>query len=357
MIAEGGIIAHLELEGLCSSITDLIQGLDVRALGVLQRAHILDDVIRDDLLWVDDGTEVHLGGDILEGDTVDLRDETRVGQLAGIEGQHDVLLIEAGQGTEGVGLLDALADQEILVGTVTVDDGRIRELAGEKLAAVTIEVDDLQLALHMGIVHILRDVVGDLTATDDHAAADRLVIDAELLHELVGLIRTRDVADDIPIHDGVITTRDDDLVATLDGADQDIDLQNTRDVIHADADDVAVLRHLDTDQVDLAAGEAVDLHDRREAKQTLDLLGGRHLRVDDHREVQLVTEVVDLILVLRVTDTRDGVTVTFLLCDQAAQHVDFIGVGCGDEDICILDTGLLLDRQHGAVSVDTHDIQ
>ena len=29
MIAEGGIIAHLELEGLCSSITDLIQGLDV----------------------------------------------------------------------------------------------------------------------------------------------------------------------------------------------------------------------------------------------------------------------------------------------------------------------------------------
>ena len=209
----------------------------------------------------------------------------------------------------------------------------------------------------MGIVHVLRDVVGDLTATDDHAAADRLIIDAELLHEFVRLVCARDVADDVAVHDGVITTRDDDLVATLDGADQDIDLQNTRDVIHADADDVAVLRHLDTDQVDLAAGEAVDLHDRREAKQTLDLLGGRHLRVDDHREVQLVTEVVDLILVLRVTDTRDGVTVTFLLCDQAAQHVDFIGVGCGDEDICILDTGLLLDRQHGAVSVDTHDIQ
>ena len=33
-----------------------------------------------------------------------------------------VLLVEAGQGTEGVGLLDALADQKILVGTVTVDD-------------------------------------------------------------------------------------------------------------------------------------------------------------------------------------------------------------------------------------------
>ena len=357
MIAEGGIIAHLELEGLCSSIGDLIQGLDVRTLGVLQRTYILYDVVRDDLLRVDDRAKVHLRGDVLEGDTVDLRDETRVGKLACIEGQHDVLFIEAGQGAEGVGLLDALADQEILVGTVPVDDGRIRELAGEELAAITVEVDDLQLALHMGVVHVLRDVVGDPAATDDHAAADRLVIDAELLHELVGLIRTRDIADHIAVHDGVITTRDDDLVAALDGADQDIDLQNTRDVIHADADDVAVLRHLDADQVDLAAGEAVDLHDRRETKQTLDLLRRRHLRVDDHREVQLVTEVVDLILVLRITDTRDGVTVTFLLRDQAAQHVDFIGVGCGDEDICILDTGLLLDRQHGAVSVDTHDIQ
>ena len=357
MIAEGGIIAHLELEGLCSSIADLIQGLDVRALGVLQRTHILYDVVGDDLLRVDDGAEVHLGGNVLEGDTVDLRDETRVGKLAGIEGQHDVLLIEAGQGAEGVGLLDALADQEILVGTVPVDDGRIRELAGEEFAAITVVVDDLQLALHMGVVHVLRDVVGDPAATDDHAAADRLIIDAELLHEFVGLIRTCDIADDITVHDGVVTTRDDDLVAALDRADQDVDLQNTRDVIHADADDVAVLRHLDADQVDLAAGEAVDLHDRREAKQTLDLLRRRHLRVDDHREVQLIPKVVDLILVLRITDTRDSVTVTFLLRDQAAQHVDFIGVGCGDEDICILDTGLLLDRQHRAVSVDTHDIQ
>ena len=57
------------------------------------------------------------------------------------------------------------------------------------------------------------------------------------------------------------------------------------------------------------------------------------------------------------SDTGDGSAVTHLLGHRAAQKVEFVRLGNGDEQIGLFNTGLLQNAVTGAVAHNTHDIK
>ena len=88
-------------------------------------------------------------------------------------------------------------------------------------------------------------------------------------------------------------------------------------------------------------GEAVALEEGGELEQVVDLPGGGHLGVDGHGEAQLVLEEVELAGVLGAAHPGDGVDIGHLVGHHAAQEVDLVAAGGGDEKIGGVDARLL----------------
>ena len=106
----------------------------------------------------------------------------------------------------------------------------------------------------------------------------------------------------------------------------------------------------------MAAGKCLDFDRRGELEQTGCLHGSRKLRVDCQGQTELLADKAHLAVIDRITNTRDGAAVTCLLCDQAAQQVQFVRIGCRDHQISIFDSQILLYRITAAVADDSENI-
>ena len=107
--------------------------------------------------------------------------------------------------------------------------------------------------------------------------------------------------------------------------------------------------------VDPAFCKAADLHRGRELQQPHDLSGACPFRIDDHRNAQLLPEDLTFIQIDRIPHPGDGPAFCFF-GDKAAKQIDFIAFGYGDQNIRMLDIGILQRRIAGAVSFDPHHI-
>ena len=85
-----------------------------------------------------------------------------------------------------------------------------------------------------------------------------------------------------------------------------------------------VLRHLELDKLRLPMREGRYLKRGRQIQDACRLLCRLKLRVDDHGKTELFTKVSDLLAIIRCAHTRNGCTVTDLLCDRAGQQVQLI---------------------------------
>ena len=122
-------------------------------------------------------------------------------------------------------------------------------------------------------------------------------------------------------------------------------------------DNFRCFRHFKAQHFNSSAGKAVDLNRRWEPQQSCHFHGGRVLRVDDHGKPQLFPQKSNLIIVDRIADTGDGLTMSRLFRNDTAQKILLIGSGHGDQQIRMVNAGLRQCLKADTIAHDAHGIQ
>ena len=117
-----------------------------------------------------------------------------------------------------------------------------------------------------------------------------------------------------------------------------------------------MLQHTELQQIHTALAERIHIDCRWEFQYTCNFIGCRHLRIDHHRQPELLLDKIQLGAVLRRAYTRNRMAVTGLLCDQTAQQIQLIRACHRNKQIRRLDPGLHLRRIARTVSDDTHNV-
>ena len=162
----------------------------------------------------------------------------------------------------------------------------------------------------------------------------------DALEELVGLFLCSKEGDLIAILQHKVAVRDDDAAAALHSTHQNIALQAGGDLADGHAVQPLLCGECKLDQPHTAVCKGVDLACAREAQQMGDLLCCSHFRIDDGRNADLLFDKVQLMAVGRVTHTGDCMAVARLFGKHAAQQIQLIGAGHGNEHIRIFNAGL-----------------
>ena len=110
------------------------------------------------------------------------------------------------------------------------------------------------------------------------------------------------------------------------------------------------------DHLRAALGEGIHLGGAGEAQDARDLGRGRLLGVEHQREAELVLEEDHLAEILHRAHARDSVLHAQLLAGQAAEHVNRVVVGHGDEQVRIADAGLAEHAVIRAVAQQCHHV-
>ncbi len=332
----------------------MIQRLDIAVDGLLHGPDIADDSLRCDIFGVNDAAQIQTVDHIPEGDAVDLGDGLCLGHPAGIQGQQNIFLIDAGEGHHRLGPLDALLPQQLLVGAVAVDDDRFWQQNGQLLAPLPLDLDDLHINAHAQ--KLLCQIIRGLSPADKHGVAHPVGLEADVLQKLFAHRAGGGKGQDIPRPDDIIAPGNGDLPVPLGGTDQDIgrDALAQRDQVHA-VQHIA-LRHLELDQIGLSVGEGVDLQRGGQVEDAGDLCRRLHLRIDDHGQAQLFPQIAGLLAVIGGAHPGDGGAVAHLLGHGAAQQIQLVRFGDGDEQIGLFQPGLLQNAVAGAVAHDAHDV-
>ena len=147
------------------------------------------------------------------------------------------------------------------------------------------------------------------------------------------------------------------MVLPLDHADQKVPSH-----LSAGIDDLfpvpgRALGNPEADHVHLALGKGIHLHGGRDLKQPGNVRRRGQLRIDGHGKPQLLLDEADLFIITGVAHPCDGLAVSRLSGDQAAQQIYLVLVGNGDQKIRFLHARLLLHPVAGGIAVDAHHIQ
>ena len=155
---------------------------------------------------------------------------------------------------------------------------------------------------------------------------------------------------------------DDGLLAAGDRADQNFNADVAVQVAQLQTHQGVALVDAVLHQLKPLAAELLALDGRGEAQHPRDLAGGGLFRVDDHRQAQLIAHKAQLLLVLRVADTGNGVLRAELFRHKAGKDVDLIAGGRGNQKIRTVLERLLLDliaatvAGHAAHIIDVYNI-
>ena len=206
------------------------------------------------------------------------------------------------------------------------------------------------------VQQLLCQVVGGFSPADEHGVAHGVGLEADTLQKGLARRPGGGKGQDVPRPDLEGAAGDGDLALPLHGADEDVrgDPLAQGDQVHA-VQHVA-LRHLEFDHIGLSVGKGVDLQRRGQIEDARRLRGGLQLGVDDHGQPQLFPEIAHLPAVVRGAHPGDGGAVAHPLGHGAAQQVQLVGFGDGDEQIGVFNAGLLQNAVAGAVSHDAHDV-
>ena len=330
-----------------------MQRLDVlRLKAVLHGADVHGNGLRRDRRCGDDAVHHPLGsGQLGEGLAVDLGHDLAGVYLGGVHRQNDVCFVQAGQRHKGVHIGDALLTQQLGIRTVAVDDQHAGELLAHLLAAGRITVDDGHPLLD--VLQLLDQIVGHPACTDDHDVAGLGLEQVQLAEEGFQIPGRSRQVDLVPGPQRKHTRGDDRLAAAGDGADQNFDPDVAVQVRQLQAHQRVVVGQAVLDQLKPLAAELLTLDGRRETQHAGDLTRRGFFRVDEHRQTKVIAHKAQLLLILRVADTRNRVLRAQLFGDEAGQDVDLITGRCGDQQVCAVLKRLLLHVIAAAVAGQT----
>ena len=203
---------------------------------------------------------------------------------------------------------------------------------------------------------LLAQIEGDGTAAHDEGIAHRAHRQVDALEELVGLFLCCKEGDLIAVLQYKVTVRDDDAAAALHSTHQNIALQAGGDLADGHAIQPLLCSECKLDQPHTAVCKGVDLACTREAQQMGDFLCCSHFRIDDGRNADLLFDKVQLMTVGRVAHTGNCMAVARLFGKHAAQQVQLIRTGHGNEHIRVFNAGLCQRGDRGTVAHDAQHI-
>ena len=235
-----------------------------------------------------------------------------------------------------------------------MDDQRAGELFAHGLAAGGVGIDDGHPLLD--VLQFFDEVVRDAAGTDDHDVVGAGLEDVQLAEEAFQLAGAGGQVNFVAFLQHRSAGGDDGLLAAGDRADQNFNADVAVQVAQLQTHQGVALVDAVLHQLKPLAAELLALDGAGETQHTGDLPRGGLLRVDDHGKAQLLAHKVELLFVLRVTDTRNSMRCTELFCYKAGQNIGLVAGGGGDEQVGAILKGVLLDVVAAAVARHTADI-
>ena len=150
----------------------------------------------------------------------------------------------------------------------------------------------------------------------------------------------------------------DDMSLVFHRADQITKVENIVQLHDAAAMQNAPLGNFEAHQLGVSLGKRADRQRLRAGKQARNLLRGFQLRVDNHGQAELLTQIRQLLAVIRVAHTRNGRQLAArLFGDRAAKQIQLVRPRDGDHQIRFLKPGFHQHAQACAVAADAHHIE
>ena len=109
--------------------------------------------------------------------------------------------------------------------------------------------------------------------------------------------------------------------------------------------------NIDLGHVDLTVGKGVQLQSGWETDQTGDLACGIVFGIDDDVNAQMIAQKIVFTGIFGIADTGDGVRRAQAFGHHTADHVEFVRVGHGDEEVCVFYARLDLNGVAGTVAL------
>ena len=345
-----------ELHGLRPAPGDAVQGVHHRAFGVLQAPDEPQDKSGGGQLG--GHHRLHPGGPGDGGIVLPAGLGHHLGhpRLVGVEGNDEVVLVPVGEGHKGVAGGHPLLGEQLRVGAVPVDDQGVGKFLRQLPAPGFSPLH--HLAAHAQPLQLDQQVEGDAPAADDEHVSDAVGLAAQQLEELVDAAGGTRHGHPVPRADEGRAVGDEHLVLPLHGAQQQGQALNLggQGGQGAARQEVPLLDG-EGHQLHPAPGKGVDVGGGGEAQQPGDLDGGGELRVDEHGDAEVALQGVQIADVLGAPHPGHGIGHPQPVADVAAQQVDFVGVGGGDEHVGLLGPRLQQHLPGDAVSFQAHHVQ
>ena len=160
--------------------------------------------INGDTFRSHDAGKVLVINDFQQTSTVDLSDVFLYTQIIKEHRSNDIFFIYTSQGSDGIKVIGAFLQQDILGSTVSMDNIEIRKFLTEKVCPLAVGFNDFEL--DFTILENIEQVVGNLSCSDNHQALNN-----SRTHHIVELNDVQAVTCDIDLVAGIqseITVRD-----------------------------------------------------------------------------------------------------------------------------------------------------
>ena len=181
-------------------------------------------------------------------------------------------------------------------------------------------------------------------------------LETDLLEESSGILRGSDNRNKISIMNKMITTWDRQGILALNCGKKNVAAVLVCDLRNRHAIQTKFRQDPEFEKFYTAFGKRIDLDRGRKTEQTGDFTCSSQFRIHDHGKSQTFLDEPDLLVVDRISYTRDRLTMTGLLCDKAAEKVQFVRSGNSDQDIGSLSTGLHKSVDTCTVSNNSHSV-
>ena len=182
-----------------------------------------------------------------------------------------------------------------------------------------------------------------------------MLCDAQIFDELGQVHRPGGDKDAVAPAQHKAAVRDGDLALAQHRAHQHLDLGDLVELVQGNAVQAAALVDAQAHDLDPALGKAVAPDEAGKLQQVKDLARGRKLRVDGERKAQFLAHDVQLLGIFGVAHPSDGVDAGVQLFGcKAAQQIDLVGAGGGDQQLGLVHLGLPQRFQGGRVALHRH---
>ena len=349
-----GRIIHQEFHRLHLAVGNPVDG-HRRAGLILHSPDIPDDVIAAQLLGADHAAQSQRVNDGMVFHPSQLGDHLGNSLALAVQGHNHVQLVHARQADQGIGFGQALTVKNRVIRAVAQNHRDLRQQCGQLPAPGLVLFHELD-GNAVAIEHI-RQVVADPAAAAEHNIAHPPGNDPQAAQHIGQIMGRGGDEDPIPLPEDEITLRGDGSSAAQYRTDQHPAVDNAVHVAQRHVAQLAGLINAQLHDLHPPLGEGIPLQKARILQKIRNFLGGLLLRVDGHGQTEHILHGVDLLGILRIPDSGNGVQVGIqIVGGGAAQQVNFVCIGGGNQKIRLLHACLEQDVHGHTVAGNRHHI-